>query len=118
MFESFSYIYYKVFLFYLVAKTMLQEKFCQDCNQRHDCRDVYRQLGNTKGPSVVFKVLVAFLLPLTVFIATLAAFEKILAERIAAEELQTALSFLLALSVTSACILITKAINRQSGKNK
>ncbi len=97
---------------------MAQQKFCQECNQKHDCRDVYRQLGNTKSPSVVFKVVAAFLVPLMVFIAALAAAEKILAGIINSKESQTALSLLLALSITFVCILITKAINRQLSKDK
>jgi len=89
---------------------MVQQKFCEDCNQNHDCRKVYRQLGNTKSPSVAAGAMVAFLLPILVFIGSLAAFEAILA--------RTALSFLLALFVTSVCILIIKVINRQLSKNK
>lgn len=93
-------------------------KFCQQCNQRHKCQEVYRQLGKTEGPSVVFKVVVAFLLPLVVFIGALAAFEGILAGAINSKEMRTALSFLLALSVTFVCIFVLKAISRQVGKNK
>jgi len=98
-----------------------QQKFCEDCNQKHDCREVYRKMGNTKGPSVVLKAVVAFLLPILVFIGCLAAFEAILAKvrsLINTKELRTVLSFLLALSVTFVLILIIKAINRQLSKNK
>ena len=97
---------------------MDQLKFCQQCNQRHKCQEVYRQLGKTEGPSVVFKVVVAFLLPILVFIASLATFEAILAGAINSKEVRTALSFLLALPVTFAVVLIIKVINRQVGKNK
>ena len=97
---------------------MAQQKFCQECNQKHDCRDVYRQLGNSKGPLVVFKVVFAFLLPLVVFIAALAAFETILAKVINSKEVQTVLSFLLALAVTSVSILVIKMIGRQLRKDK
>ena len=96
---------------------MAQEKFCQECTQRHapletpkksltghDCREVYQQLGKAEGPSVVFKVVAAFLLPLMVFIAALAASEKILAKVISSKEAQTALSFLLALAVTLSAV--------------
>ena len=93
---------------------MLKQKFCQHSKQSHDCQQLYQQLCETKGPSVVFKVVVAFLLPLMVFIVTLAVFEVILAKL----HLQTALSFLLALSAALVCILITKAINTQLSKNK
>ena len=97
---------------------MAQQKFCQECNQRHECREVYQQLGKAEGPSVVFKVVAAFLLPLMVFIAALATSEKILAKVINSKETQTALSFLLALSVTFVCIFVLKAINRRLSKDK
>jgi len=97
---------------------MFQQKFCQECNQKRDCKEVYQQLGNTKNPSVVFKVVIAFLLPMVIFIAALAAFEAILANTIDTKELQTALNFLLALSMTFAVVLVIKAINKKLSKNK
>ncbi len=89
---------------------MAQEKFCEDCNQKHDCREVYRKLGNTKGPSVVLKAVVAFLLPILVFIGCLAGFEAISG--------RTGVSFVLAVAVTFVMMSIVKTINRQPGKNK
>lgn len=97
---------------------MAHQKFCQQCNQKHDCRDVYRQLGEAESPSVVFKVVVAFLLPMVVFIASLVVFDHILAKAMNAEKLQTTLGFLLALSVTVVFILIIKVINRQLSKDR
>ena len=100
MFENLSCIYYKFDLFYMIAKTMAEQEFCKGCNQKHDCQEVYQQLGGSKGPSVVFKVIVAFLVPLLVFIVSLAVFEAVLADSITMKELRAAFSFLLALSVT------------------
>ncbi len=93
---------------------MDNQEFCQGCEQQHSCQEVYRQLGNTKGHSVVLKVVAAFLLPIAVFIATLAVSEAILAKL----QMQTAISFLLALSAVFVCILITKAINKRFSKNQ
>lgn len=91
---------------------MVQQKFCQDCSQKRECQDVYKQLGEAEGRSVVSKVVLAFLLPLVVFIVLLAGFERILAGRISAKELRTAVSFLLAVLGTLALILIIKVIGR------
>ena len=74
-------------------------------------------MGNNKGPSVVSKVLAAFLLPIVVFIAALAVFERVLAGVIDTKGLQTALSFPVALLVTSVFILIIRAINKQFRPN-
>jgi hypothetical protein len=92
---------------------MFQQKFCQECDQKHDCKEVYRQLGKSGGPSVVVKVVVAFLVPLVVFIAALAASEKILAGAISGKELRTALSFLLALAVTLSVVGCSLLVGRK-----
>ncbi len=91
---------------------MASQRFCQDCIQKHDCRSVYEQLGGASGPSVALKAVLAFLLPLMVFIVSLAVFEKVLVSAINTEQMQTALSFLLALLATFICILITRVINK------
>lgn len=92
---------------------MAEQKFCQDCDQKRDCQEVYQQLGNVKGPSVVSKAILAFLLPLVVFVVSLAVFEEILAEAVNIKELRTVLSFVVALLATFICILIVKAVDRQ-----
>ena len=92
---------------------MTEQKVCQDCNQKHDCQRIYEQLGDIKGPSVVIKVIVAFLLPLVVFIVSLAAFQEIFGNTISSQRVQTVLSLLPALLVTFVCILIIRVINRR-----
>ena len=90
---------------------MGEQKICEDCYQKQNCQEVYKKLANTKGRSVAFKVVAAFLLPILVFIASLAAFERILAEAIHRNELQTALNFLLALLSAGVCVLIIRAVS-------
>ena len=97
---------------------MAEEKNCQGCNQSHRCQEVYEHLSQTKGPGVSFKVVIAFLLPILVFIGCLAVFEVILAEVTNSKGVQTAVGFLLALIVSGVCLLIVKAINRGLIKNK
>jgi len=130
-------MYYKYVFISMVTKIMDQQKNCQGCSQRQDCQQAYQKLANFRGSSIVLKVIVAFLLPIMVFIASVAASERILAEAIphqfcsyfagqdsltenwcGTKELRTALSFLLALSVTFGLILIVKLIDKQFSKNK
>jgi len=92
-------------------------KPCQECEQKHKCQEIYQQLGKAQGPSVAFKAVVAFLLPLLIFIVSLAAFEGILAG-ITDIKLCIALGFLLALLVTLAAILIIKVVSKYLNKNK
>jgi hypothetical protein len=92
---------------------MHKQDFCQSCSQKSRCQEAYQRLSKAQGPSVVRKVLVAFLLPIAVFIAALAVFERSLAEAVETKQVQTALSFVLALSVTFLCILITRGISKK-----
>jgi len=102
----------------MVTKTMTRQELCQQCNQRQDCGQVYEQLGKIEGPSIVKKVVLAFLLPLVVFVASLAIFESIFSGVISAEQTRSALSFASALLLTFVCILLTKVIDRQFGQDK
>ena len=97
---------------------MTENEFCGNCNQKHNCGSIYHQLGNIKGPSVVVKVVVAFLLPLVVFIFSLAAFQEIFTEAVRSQSMQIILSIASALSVTFSCILIVKMINKRLGPVK
>ncbi|MHC4482665.1 MAG: SoxR reducing system RseC family protein [Planctomycetota bacterium] len=97
---------------------MNEQDFCKSCNQKDNCQEVYERLGKAEGPSVVFKVVIAFLLPLVVFTVSIAVFELILARAMNAKGLQTALSVLLAVSATFACILLIRRISGRVSKEK
>ncbi len=107
-----------VYFIRTVVKAMAEPKPCQECDQKHKCQDIYQQLGKAHGPSVAFKAVVAFLLPLLILIVSLAVFEGILSRITDIKSLRVALDFLLALSVTLTTMLIIKAINKRLNKNK
>jgi hypothetical protein len=95
---------------------------CSGCGQKKTCRDVYDKIGKTKGPNVALKAIVAFLLPLFVFIVSLAGAEKLLEGRFEGGMLSF-LSFLLAFGVTFLLVLVIRAFrgpvhNNQCGKGK
>lgn len=102
----------------MVATTMDQQGFCHNCNQKNCCQEVYEKLGNIQGGSIVSKVMTAFLLPILVFIACLAGFDKILAKVTIIKELQTIAGLLLALLVTCVCVLMIRVISRGMTKHK
>lgn len=97
---------------------MEQQRICEDCYQKHDCKEIYRQLGNVKGQSITVKVILAFLLPLVIFIATMAIFEEFTAGVIESDRLQMTLSFFTALMASFACVLFSRFLNRKIGKNR
>jgi len=101
---------YPFYSFNTIVKTMVEQNFCQNCYQKHDCQKVYRQLGEAQRPPITLKIIVAFLLPLVVFIVSLAIFEAFFSKVINTELLPTALSLLSAFLTTAACVSITKII--------
>ncbi len=95
---------------------MSEEKFCSGCPQKHDCSKIYQQLGESKGPSIVGKVIVAFLLPIIVLILALALFDKILSQAVQNPNARTALSFGLAGLVAFCYIIIVRLVNKRLGR--
>jgi hypothetical protein len=109
----------------MVVETMAEQEFpstgsgpelvegCSECNQRRACQDLYRKLGSDKGPSIVRKVLAAFVLPIIVFIAALAISDKALATVIESVHTRTAAGLAIAALAVFACILITKLLRHK-----
>ena len=94
---------------------MVQGQACNRCSQAHDCKRIYQQLGQAEGPSVVFKVLVAFALPIVTFVTGLAAFGHLLRGRVV-EPYQTPVAFVLALLATIAFVLGASLLGKQHPK--
>jgi hypothetical protein len=97
---------------------MVNQKTCKGCGHEHDCKAIYQKLADLQGTSVVLKVSIAFLLPILVFIISLAAFELTLTSIINTIWLQITLGFLFALSVTFVVVLVTKVIIKEFCKNR
>lgn len=97
---------------------MVEQKICQNCGQRTGCKEIYRQLGDRKGPSVLLKVIAAFLLPMLVFAASITVFENIFTNRWHQRGFATIVSLLIALAITCAFMIVLKAVSRKFAKNK
>ncbi len=96
---------------------MDKKESCQGCEEKDDCKLIYKELGQREGPSVVYMVLTAFLLPIVVFIISLLLFENLLSEAIEIEGYRTGLSFFLALGVTSIAIFAVKLLIKFFGQS-
>ena len=102
----------------MVAKTMAQYKHCQGCSQKHDCQDISQKPANLKGPSVILKVVFAFLLPILAFIVTLAIFEKILSEFEITADLRTIFGTVASLLITVVFVFIIDRISATKTQRK
>ena len=95
---------------------MSEQGFCQSCDQKHNCKSVYLHLGNAKGPAVAMKVVVAFLLPLLIFTVALAGFEWSLTKIAGLSQIHTIISFVLAISVTIAFVIVGSLLLKRRGR--
>jgi hypothetical protein len=92
-------------------------KICETCGYRHGrgrcCIDIYQQIGQTKGPSIVGKVLLAFGMPIIVFIGGLILAEYFLFTFMADGALKTFVTFLVALLVTILTVQLIRICTRK-----
>jgi hypothetical protein len=77
------------------------EKECQGCGHRGSCHSVYYCLGHTEGPSVLSDVLLAFGVPVSVFIVSLAAAGTLLGGMLTREVGPVLASLAIALTLTA-----------------
>jgi hypothetical protein len=88
---------------------------CDGCSQADGCGKAYRQLGEANGPSMASKAVIVFALPIVVFAAALAGFERLLPEAVA-PRYRTPVALLLALSVTIGVMLIVSRLTKRRFK--
>ena len=96
---------------------MTQARQCDACSQAHNCKQVYGQLGNQNGPSVVMRVLVAFALPIGVFAAGLGLFDRLL-DQVVAHQYRTVCAFALAFGVTAILMLGVSVMTKRFDKKR
>lgn len=94
-----------------------KEKNCRSCKDRQSCRDVFRSLGQSDAPPVALKAIIAFLLPVLIFIASLFIADKLLKQLIKADSLAMILGFVGALFVTFIYILCVRPFFKKDRTN-
>jgi hypothetical protein len=83
---------------------MVDQQQCKNCEQRHNCQEVYRKLSDPNGPKVLSKVIQAFLVPLVIFIFSAFAADRFLAEKLKSEPVRNLA--VLAMAVTAVLLYI------------
>ena len=89
---------------------MKNDDYCSGCGQKETCRQAYEKIGKAKGPNVAWKVIVAFLVPIGVFVGTVAVAERLLEGQLEGKVVML-VSFLLALGVTLLAIFVIRAFS-------
>ena len=95
----------------------MESKFNRICGSCFGCAEIYRLLGQSKGPPVALKVIIAFLAPLVIFIIAAVVAEKIFSDRISSEPLRILVVFLSAFLTTAVYVGIVRLIVKRSVKS-
>lgn len=57
--------------------TAEKDKDCSNCPQQDSCQSIYEKMGKKDGPNVTYSVILVFMLPVLVFIASLIICSKV-----------------------------------------
>lgn len=96
---------------------MAQDRLCNTCKDKNLCQNIYHKLGKSTSPSVVGQVLVAFVMPIVVFVLILAAIEEIGFGLWGSSGFVTAVGSLGALAAAGGCVFVASALrSRQEQK--
>jgi len=93
---------------------MNEKQICQSCSQQRDCKQIYEQMGNAKGPCVALNVFLVFLLPIIVFIASLAVLQRTFAYLMHSPAVAILTSVILAAAMSFIVILIVKSVMKKT----
>ncbi len=90
---------------------------CDKCGFRHGqgpcCIDIYQQLGNRKGPPILSQVLLAFVLPVFIFVCGLALMNYVLSFFMSSSGLRTFLVFIFAVVITLIFVQLIRVCTRK-----
>lgn len=96
---------------------MKNKTHCSGCAQKDTCRNAYEKLGKLGGPNVAMKAIVAFLIPIGIFIGTLAASQHLLRSRLE-EKTLILVSFVLAVCITLLVVSVIRAVSGPVNKEQ
>ena len=100
----------------MLRRIMKTDDYCSGCGQKDTCQQAYEKIGKAQGPSVAWKAIVAFLVPIGVFIGGLGGSQWLLRGRFEGKTL-ILFSFLLALCLTLLVVLVIRAVSCPLKKN-
>lgn len=100
------------------AENERQNDYCRGCSEADSCRDAYKRAGNSKGPPVTKKVVTALLLPLLIFIISVAGSQAVFSRLTDSKITATIISICVSLAVTFISAMIIKAAVRRFSKDR
>lgn len=94
---------------------MKTDSYCSQCGHKETCKEVYGKLGRYEGSSVFLDVLIAFILPIAVFIGGLAACQWLLRD-LQDERLLNLAGVGIGLCMSLAFVLVIKGLRNRFAK--
>ena len=92
-------------------------KQCKKCGFKHGnghcCIDIYQRIGHQKGKSITYPVLLAFILPVLVFIGSLIVVDYILSIFMSSGGLRTLFAFIAAVGITLVFVQLVRIFTRK-----
>jgi hypothetical protein len=58
------------------------DEHCNSCGQKDRCQEVYEKLGHREGPNIAFKAVLAFVVPIAVFVGAALLTQNLLKNKI------------------------------------
>ncbi len=86
----------------------LPDENCNNCPNSHRCSEVYEKIGNSNCKPVAKSVIIAFLLPIVVFIVSVAFCKELCGVIFSSETLSSLISLLFGLVITAGCVYVMR----------
>jgi positive regulator of sigma E activity len=92
------------------------DKHCNGCGQENHCREIYEKLGRREGPNVAFKAVVAFVVPIAVFVAAALLAQTLLKNKIENVTLMVLIQLVTGLGATGIVVFIIRQFHRRNSR--
>jgi hypothetical protein len=88
----------------------LPDQNCSQCPNSNKCSEVYEKLGKSDCKPITRHVSIAFLLPMVVFIATIALFERFCGDYFSSKTVCSLVSLLCGLGAAIASVFLARLV--------
>ncbi|MCE5339810.1 MAG: SoxR reducing system RseC family protein [Planctomycetaceae bacterium] len=95
----------------------MDQQQCQSCGMKDHCQEVYKKLGKSDAPNVLTKVILAFLVPLILFIFSIVVGERLLIEKLKNAKAVNIIAFALAIAIVLLYVFTLKLLKFRRRQN-
>lgn len=88
------------------------DKHCNGCGQKDRCQEVYEKLGQSKGPNIALRAVMAFVVPVAVFVAAAFAVGSLLEKTIENARLIILIQLAVGLAAAGVAVFSVRQLDR------